>query len=189
MNDMVQQVQKLLEEIEALRKENNFLRERVAELEKRLNLNSSNSSKPPSSDGFKKPAPKSLRQAGKNPSGGKIGHKGCTLKQTEHPDKIIRYEVNICPFCQNTLNKETSRIVKRQVFDIPPVKFEVVEHQAEVKICSCCKKEVRALFPKDIIVPVQYGSNIKTQVVYLSAQHYFQRSLWYKYSHCDIGKV
>jgi len=49
---------------------------RVEELEKRLDLNSSNSSKPPSSDGFKKPAPKSLRQAGKNPSGGKIGHKG-----------------------------------------------------------------------------------------------------------------
>ena len=53
---------------------------RIEELEKRLGLNSKNSSKPPSSDGFKKPAPKSLRQAGKNPSGGKIGHKGYTLK-------------------------------------------------------------------------------------------------------------
>lgn len=121
---------------------------------------------------LKKPAPKSLRQAGKNPSGGKIGHKGCTLKQTEHPDKIIRYEVNICPFCQNILDKEADRIVKRQVFDIPPVKLEVTEHQKEIKICSYCKKEVRALFPKDITVPVQYGSNIKAQAVYLSTQHY-----------------
>ena len=115
MHDLSQQVQKLLEEIEALRKENNFLRERVAELEKRLNLNSSNSSKPPSSDGFKKPAPKSLRQAGKNPSGGKIGHKGYTLKQTERPDKIIRYEANICPFCQNILDKGAGRIVKHGI--------------------------------------------------------------------------
>ena len=115
MQEMAQQIKKLLEEIEALRKENNFLRERVTELKKRLNLNSSNSSKPQSSDGFKKPAPKSLRQAGENPSGGTIGHKGCTLKQTEHPDKIIRYEVSICPFCQKTLDNEVNRIVKRQV--------------------------------------------------------------------------
>ena len=43
---------------------------RVEELERRLGLNSKNSSKPPSSDGFKKPPPNSLREKGKNPSGG-----------------------------------------------------------------------------------------------------------------------
>ena len=42
----------------------------VAELQSRLNKNSRNSSKPPSSDGLNKPKPKSLRVAGQNPSGG-----------------------------------------------------------------------------------------------------------------------
>ncbi len=42
----------------------------VAELQSRLDKNSRNSSKPPSSDGLNKPKPKSLRVAGQNPSGG-----------------------------------------------------------------------------------------------------------------------
>lgn len=121
---------------------------RVEELERRLGLNSNNSSKPPSSDGFRKPPSKSLREKGKNPSGGKAGHKGYTLKQVKHPDTIIHHKIELCSHCQGILNKEADRIAKRQVFDIPPVKLEVTEHQAEVKICPCCKKEVRAPFPK-----------------------------------------
>lgn len=165
-------IQALLEENEALKKDNLFLREKIAELEKRLDLNSKNSSKPPSSDGFKKAPPKSLREKGKNPSGGKTGHKGYTLKQVAHPDTIILHEIKICSHCQGILNKEADRIVKRQVFDIPPVKLEVTEHQVEIKICPGCKKEVRASFPCGVNVPAQYGPKIKAQAAYLSAQHY-----------------
>ena len=165
-------IQALLEENSVLKKDNLFLREKIAELEKRLHLNSKNSSKPPSSDGFRKPPSKSLRKNGKNSSGGKTGHKGYTLKQVKHPDIIIRHEIEVCSHCQGILNKEADRIIKRQVFDIPPVKLEVTEHQIEIKICPCCKKEVRAAFPQGINVPAQYGPKIKAQAAYLSAQHY-----------------
>jgi len=52
----------------------------IAELKAQLAKNSHNSSKPPSSDGLKKPAPKSQREKGERKSGGQPGHKGETLE-------------------------------------------------------------------------------------------------------------
>src|SRR3954467_14363060 len=81
---------------------------RIAELERRLNLNSSNSGKPPSSDGLgkkptnprSKPSPQSLREKGKNPSGGQNGHKGTTLQQVATPDSIVSQTLGLCAHCQ-----------------------------------------------------------------------------------------
>ena len=71
---------------------------RIAELERRLSLNSSNSGKPPSSDGLKKPARvSSLREhSGKKP-GGQKGHPGETLCRTETPDAISAYSIAVPP--------------------------------------------------------------------------------------------
>ncbi|MBW4430335.1 MAG: hypothetical protein KME28_00810 [Pelatocladus maniniholoensis HA4357-MV3] len=69
--------------IERLEEENQALREKIAELERRLGLNSQTSSKPPSRDGLKKESKlrtKSLREKGKRSSGGQLGHKGHTLE-------------------------------------------------------------------------------------------------------------
>ena len=94
----------------------------IDELRGRLALNSKNSSKPPSSDGLNKPAPKSLRLAGQKPTGGQKGHPGSTLRQVAQPDEIITHDVpNQCPACQRDLRfayvGET-----RQVFDLPPLR-------------------------------------------------------------------
>jgi len=157
-------IQRLLEEIAILKKIVAEQSVRITELERCLGLNSKNSSKPPSSDGFKKPPTTSLRPKGKNPSGGQKGHEGHTLQQVTNPDKIIRHKLTTCPHCKNTLNNEVIDVTKRQVFDIPPVKVE--------KICPCCKKEVRAEFPIGVDVPAQYGPRIKAQTVYLAVQHF-----------------
>lgn len=157
--------------IQALMNENKLLKERLAELERRLGLNSSNSSKPPSSDGLGKTS-KSLRVKGKNPSGGQKGHKGHTLTQVPDPDKIIRHTVERCAACQAALKEmPTTSLIKRQVFDIPEPRIEIMEHQAEVKQCSCGHTN-RAVFPRDILAPVQYGPRVKALGVYLSAQQF-----------------
>jgi transposase len=181
-------IQQLTEEVRKLTDENSALKKmveqllvriaelvvRIAELEKRLNKNSRNSSKPPSSDGLSKPPrTTSLREAGKNKSGGQSGHKGETLKQVQTPDKIEQHRVTQCPDCAADLgSEEPSSLIKRQVFDILPPKIEVTEHQAEIKICSCCKKRVAAKFPCSVNAPTQYGEVIQTWAVYLQHQQF-----------------
>jgi transposase len=154
-------IESLLEIIERLEA-------RIRELEQRLNKNSSNSSKPPSSDGLSKPPrTSSLREKGKNKSGGQPGHKGERLKQTETPDIIKKHALITCPDCQySLLLSPLLGMVKRQVFDIPPPKIEITEHQAEVKHCTCCNKPVTATFPAGVLAPVQYGEFIRSWSVY-----------------------
>lgn len=144
---------------------------RIDELEKRLNKNSRNSSKPPSSDGLAKPPPKSLRQKGKNKSGGQPGHVGETLKQTAHPDKIDRHQLMECPACKASLVAVTPiAILKRQVFDIPLPQVIVTEHQAEIKICPSCHHRATAPFPHGVNAPAQYGDVIQSWSVYFQQQ-------------------
>jgi transposase len=167
-------IEALLEIIEAQAAQIKQLEARIKELEQRLNKNSSNSSKPPSSDGLgKPPRTTSLRENGKNNSGGQKSHKGETLKQIETPDIIEKHVLTTCPDCQQSLfQSPLLGVVKRQVFDIPPPKIEVIEHQAEVKYCTCCNKTVTALFPSGVRAPVQYGEVIRSWSVYYQYQHF-----------------
>lgn len=148
------------------------LKERIVELERRLGLNSDNSSKPPSSDGLGKPSrTQSLREkSGKKP-GGQFGHKGVTLEQVSDPDAIERHNVSSCPNCNTNLTKvPVSGISKRQIFDIPPIKAQVItEHQFEVKRCPKCLQKVEAQITGISNTPVQYGPNAKAVVSYLHA--------------------
>src|SRR6516165_5980463 len=85
------------------------LRAHIAELERRLGLNSSNSGKPPSSDGLKKPARvSSLRErSGKKP-GGQKGHKGETLRQVIDPNEVVNHYPPACSTCGVGLDPKTS---------------------------------------------------------------------------------
>src|SRR5271157_2482981 len=86
------------------------LKARLAELERKLGLNSSNSSKPPSSDGLKKePRVRSLREKSGKKSGGQQGHKGETLRQSEAPDAVIDHYPERCSKCGGTPDAAASR--------------------------------------------------------------------------------
>lgn len=146
------------------------LNERLQEVEDRLSKNSSNSSKPPSADGYEKPAPKSRRKHSGKKSGGQKGHAGHTLKMVEKPDEIMVHAVERCAHCRKSLKKvKAVGVEKRQVLDLPEVRLLATEHQAEIKICPECNQSTKAAFPTDVRQAIQYGKRIKSQMVYFHA--------------------
>jgi transposase len=149
------------------------LHEVIQELRDQNQKNSRNSSKPPSSDGLKKPRTRSLRKPGQRPSGGQPGHPGQTLRQVTHPDQVIVHEVQVCQGCQGSLDGvEEEHREKRQVFDLPALHIEVTEHQSVVKVCPQCGTVNRAEFPADVSHPTQYGTNVKAHAAYFTNYHY-----------------
>ena len=141
----------------------------IQELRDQLAKNSHNSGKPPSSDGLKKPRTRSLRKKSGRRSGGQKDHTGHTLKMVEQPDPIQVHEAARCPHCATDLQSvEPCRYEKRQVFDVPPVRIEVTEHQAVIKTCPGCGQAVKGDFPSDVSQPVQYGPRLKAQATYLN---------------------
>ncbi len=159
--------------------ENALLRERLEELERRLGLNSRNSSKPPASDGLGKPQAgkrtRSLRGRSGKQSGGQAGHPGETLCRTEAPDRIEEHVPLRCAGCSVPLaaGSAVGEPVTRQVFDLPePRPLEVTEHRAHAGRCEHCGAVTRAAFPEGVSAPVQYGPRIAATAVYLQNAHF-----------------
>lgn len=160
------------EEVALLKQEINSLKETVRMLVARIDKDSSNSGKPPSTDGFKKKNRSLREKSGKLP-GAQKGHPGKTLMMSENPDKIVVHELKTCSGCGETLFHIAARgFERRQVFDIPPIKIEVTEHQAEIKNCPCCGKKNRASFPDEVPASVQFGHGVKSLVAYLSVYQF-----------------
>lgn len=156
----------------ALAEQVKVLQAKVEELQGRLALNSSNSSKPPSSDGLNKPKPKSLRgQSGKT-SGGQKGHPGTTLKPIQQPDKIVQHlPPQQCERCHSALMLSEAHVSEvRQVFDLPVLHRQVTEHQAMQVRCRCGALH-QGQFPTDVTAGVQYGAGALAGMVYLNQQH------------------
>src|SRR3954462_12240368 len=141
---------------------------RIAELERQLAVSSRNSSKPPSSDGLDKPAPKSLRgRSGRKP-GGQPGHQGRTLRQVAVPDEVIVHEPDACAGCGGPLAAEgaPAGVIRRQVFDIPTISVRVVEHQLVSRRCSC-GVVTAAAGPAGGAAPGGFGPHAAAIAVYL----------------------
>lgn len=151
-----------------------LLTARVQMLEDQLAKNSRNSGKPPSSDGLKKgPQPRSLRQHSGKKSGAQPGHEGHRLEMVAQPDKVEVYRVKECAHCQLSLaDQPTEGVVQRQVFDLPPLRLVVTEHQVEVKRCPGCGETTQAEFPREVSQLAQYGSGFKALLAYLNQKQF-----------------
>lgn len=134
---------------------------RVKELESELHQNSRNSNYPSSTDKYKsKPAFPRIK-GGK--IGGKKGHDGGTLKMVIDPDAVKAHTPEVCSRCGQIHGTEPFIVrARRQVFDIPPPRIEVTEHQVLDWVCSGCQNLNQGQFPLDVCSNTQYGLRLVT---------------------------
>ena len=142
---------------------------KIAELEARLKQNSKNSSKPPSSDGLRKPAAKRTISGKKR--GGQSGHAGVHLSVTCEPDEVIQHfpvECEGCPNVSKCLKNAACISEKRNVVDMV-VEVVVSEHQALEFTCPRRGSQtLKGCFPENISASVQYGENLTAFAVALN---------------------
>lgn len=140
---------------------------RVQALEKQLGKNSENSSKPPSTDGFKKKIQNNREKTGKQ-TGGQVGHKGRTLRLVAESAVSELHYLAVSGICECGadvgLSGEVVGHERRQVWDIPDLRPFIREYQLERKKCSCgCVHKASCTLPFSI----QYGANIQALSCYL----------------------
>ena len=146
---------------------NKKLVDRIQVLEEKINKDSHNSNKPPSSDGLARRFGKNRQPSGKKP-GGQNGHEGTTLAMVKHPKHVRIHEVKTCHGCGMSLQHEKPQGYEaRQVFDIPPIVVEVTEHRAQIKRCPHCGELSVAVFPEGVNHTTQYGARVMGFAVYL----------------------
>lgn len=162
-----------------LEEENKRLREREVKKDKeieKLNLtinnltsrikkDSSNSSKPSSTDGFKKKVPTFRKKTGKKP-GGQPGHTGHTLKLFADPTEVIKCKKEHCK-CGGHIAYKTEHTSKKQHVDIEII-VKITEFQIFEGVCECCGKQYTSEFPEGIVNTVQYGDNLKALIAMLT---------------------
>lgn len=173
VHQLTAQVHQLTSETHQLTAKVSHLTARVHELEGQLAKNSSNSGKPPSSDGLATPKrTNSLRgKSGKRP-GGQLGRKGANLQPVQDPDEVEIHSPKTCADCEASLEGVVAvRVDKRQVFDLPAISVKVMEHRAETKVCPCCGKKNQGEFPESVNAFTQYGERVKALAAYFLHQH------------------
>ena len=150
------------------------LEAKIAELESKLHQNSSNSSKPPSSDPpWKKHTP-SKDSTGRKP-GGQPGHTGHHRERLppERLKAVVPYSPKVCAHCQAPLPEKAGPNDPppswHQVAELPPLVAEVTEHQGHARTCPCCGKITRAEIPADIRAHT-IGPNLAATLCYLGGR-------------------
>jgi len=140
----------------------------VADLRAWLGQNSQNSSRPPSSEGLAKPAPKSLRKKTGRRPGRPKGQPGATLEMTGCPDEVIWHEPGRCRGCGASLSGAAAAgTERRQVTDLPrDIRVRVTEHRIISRRCLC-GRVTAGKAPAGVGAPVQYGPRIAAVAVYL----------------------
>lgn len=150
LTQALQENQQLRQENQQLRQENQQLKLRVEELEEKLNTNSSNSSKPPSQDPYRKK--RSKRTPSKRKQGGQPGRKGAFRKPFPKKEVTEVLEINPtkCPECKGSNFEESPvRTEVRQVSDLPEIKLVVTEYRINTCKCIHCGENVKGETPPE----------------------------------------
>jgi len=152
--------------------ENKRLKRKIAQLEK----DSTNSSKPPSSDNLqgKHPKKENSNNSGKRKPGGQPGHKGSKreLIAVEEVDDLIHYYPEQCENCGKALPQDGTAVevgepFRWQVAEIEPIKPTITEHQAHSSLCECgC--QTSAALPEEILKS-NFGPRLASIIAYLAA--------------------
>ncbi len=169
VNNLTSRLSETEQKYTELKEENAELKARISELESQINSNSRNSSKPPSSDGYKKKPAFPRKKKGKQ--GGQQGHKGRTLKQVEHPDKTVKHKPGPCDCGHVFSDEELSVAETRQVFDLPKPRLKVTAHQLLKGKCPDCGEWHKGIAPEGVNAPVQYGYGVKTLATLLNVDY------------------
>ncbi len=163
-------------ELEAARARIAVLAGRVEELERRLGKDSSNSSKPPSSDSpyTKKPRDRSLRGRSGRGRGKQPGAPSSTLKQSADPDERVACGPAACGCCGAGLDDAAvAGVQKRQVFEAqPPPPPKVTEYQVVAKACPGCGTVTEGVAPAGVTGRVQYAPLAHAQAALAVCAHY-----------------
>ena len=164
------QVAELTATVDSMNQTITELNQTIKELKEQLNKNSKNSSKPPSSDGLKKPAVnknKSLRESSGKMQGAQEGHDGVHLSVISDPDHIENHmhsDCTGCPHRAECLSKACIKETRHEVDSV--VTVDVTAHNAiEVRECPLHDGVKTGSFPENIKATVQYGKNLQAMVV------------------------
>jgi transposase len=141
----------------------------------RLGRDSSNSSKPPSSDGpGRRPRGGSSRESSGRKPGKQPGDPGTALRLVDDPDERIPIPApSTCRCGTSLVEQAVVGVRRRQVHDLPEIPAPVVtEYVAEVKCCPGCQAEAVGEFPAGVKAPAQYGPEITTRVADIVVGHH-----------------
>lgn len=158
--------------IDSLWAMNQALSQRVSHLEERLNIDSSNSSKPPSSNPPGKKLPKLKQNQNPNHRGGQPGHRGTfrTLLPPEQVNEtVVCHPEPVCP-CGGDI-RVSDRFERRQTFEIPKIKPLVQEYQLHFGLCGRCGERHQAALPPGVPKGVLGPNALALQALLVSHFH------------------
>lgn len=162
--------EKKLAALEAKEAEIESLKTEVAALRERLGQNSSNSSRPPSSD-----PPQAARSARREPSGKKqgaqVGHQGAgrSLKSVAEVDRVVDLRPARCRKCGRRLMGDDPHPARHQVTEIPPACAEVIEYRRHTLGCRGCGAQTPAAWVEEV-PEGSFGARLQATVAYLTGR-------------------
>jgi transposase len=176
--DKEQQVRRQAEQIAEQRKQIADAEKQIAELERQLALrkqNSTNSSKPPSSDGLAGEArERGRRQKSRRKAGGQPGHRGAhrPLVDITKVDEIRPVLPEQCQHCGHPLPtcieqvRTTGQPQRHQVTELPPIQACTIEYQCHRVVCPECGESTRATVPEE--ASGRFGPQLTALIAYLT---------------------